>query len=122
YRIHPYAVGTGSGTDCHYGTSRDTVVRIWVNPTPRISVVAVEDTLCNEGTTTITVSSLTGLTSGEVLFDYTIEDVNGDITGQTTGTGLPLGSITQTLTLTLHAALRIYYRIHPYAVGTGSGT
>ncbi|MEN8157838.1 MAG: gliding motility-associated C-terminal domain-containing protein, partial [Bacteroidota bacterium] len=125
YRIHPYAANTGSGVDCDYGTTRDTVFRIWVNPTPRIDVTVVEDTICDEGASTITVSSITSLTAGEVLYDYSIEDTSGpvaEISGYTTDVGVSLGFFNQTLDNHTDQVQWVEYRIHPYAVNTGSGT
>ena len=104
--------------------SRDTVFRIYVNPTPRIEVVVDNDTICDGGTSTIGVSSPVGLTAGAVLFDYTIEDTSGpatDISGQTTGIGESLGDILQTLDNHTNQTQWVEYRIHPYAVNTGSG-
>ncbi|MGM0473888.1 MAG: gliding motility-associated C-terminal domain-containing protein [Bacteroidota bacterium] len=124
YRIHPYTDGTGPGASCDYGTSLDSVFRIYVNPSPRIEVSVVEDTICDGGTSTITVTSPTGLTSGEILFDYTIEDTSGpltDISGQTTDNGASLGAFTQTLDNHTDQVQWVEYRIHPYAVNTGSG-
>ena len=100
YRIHPYTDGTGPGADCDYGDLLDTVFRVYVNPTPRINVLVDNDTICDEGTSTISVSSITGLTAGEVLVDYTIESTSGpltDISGQTTDTRVSMGDFTQTL-------------------------
>ena len=124
YRIHPYTDGTGPGADCDYGISRDTVFRIYVNPTPRIEVVVNNDTICDGGTSTIGVTSPVGLTAGAVLFDYMIEDTSGpvtDISGQTTGIGESLGNILQTLDNHTNQVQWVEYRLHPYAVNTGSG-
>ena len=101
------------------------IVEIKINPTPYIDVVVANDTICDEGTSTVEVSSLTGLTAGEVLFDYTIENVSGPlavISGQNSSTRNSLGQFTQTLNNHTDQVQWVEYRIHPYAANTGSGT
>ncbi len=124
YRIHPYTVGTGAGVNCEDGVLEDSVFRIYVIPTARIDVSIDNDTICDTGISTITVSSPTTLLEGLVLFDYTIEDVSGlagDITGQTEGFGENLGSFIQTLDNHTDQVQWVEYRIHPYTAGTGAG-
>ncbi len=102
----------------------DIPVTIFVNPSPTIEVTVANDTICDEGTATIEVNSLTGLTSGLVKYDYTIEDVSGlpgDVTGQTEGYGEDLGSFNQTLDNHTDQVQWVEYRIHPFTEGTGSG-
>ena len=57
YRIHPYAVNTGSGVDCDYGTSLDTIFKIFVNPTPEIIIDASDNVLCNDGEVNFSISN-----------------------------------------------------------------
>ncbi len=124
YRIHPYTAGTGAGVNCEDGVLEDSIFKIYVIPTARIDVLVEDDTICDTGTSTITVSSPTTLLEGLVLFDYTIEDVSGlagDVTGQTEGYGEDLGSFVQTLDNTTDQVQWVEYRIHPYIVSSGTG-
>lgn len=125
YRIHPYSIGNGSGVNCDFGDIRDSLFRIYVNPTPRVVVEVVEDTICDGQTSTITVTSPTELTSGEVKYDFTVEDLSGssgEVTGQQDSLFESLGSIEQTLDNTTDYFQWVEYRIHPYTFGTGPGT
>jgi len=121
YRIHPYAAGTGSGVDCHYGTSRDTVLRIWVNPTPRINIIPSADTLCyNEGIT-FTVESGNYSTIGTWVYDIEV-DIPSGIINASGGTGLFPGDFDQSgLMNTDTMALTVIYRFIPRIINV-SGT
>jgi gliding motility-associated-like protein len=106
------------------------IVIILVNPTPRLYVTAVADTLCNNETSVFTVTTPTVLTSGNVVFNYTIDAASGGlgiISGYTTADGVVLqgpGPVTFTQTLINHTneVQWVTFRIHPYAKDTGSGS
>ncbi len=125
YRIHPYTEGGSVGTDCDGGDIGDTLIIIYVNPTPRIEVVVANDTICDMGTSTITVSSPTSLTSGDVVFDYTVESTSGplsQIDGYSEADSVSLGDFYQTLNNHTETVQWVEYRIHPHTLGGGSGT
>ena len=122
YRIHPYSFGQGRGVNCDFGDIRDTIFRIYVNPTPRVFVEVVEDTICDGETSTITVSSPTVLTDGEVKYDHTIIGTSGGVTGQTDYLNESLGSTTQTLANNTDQFQYVEFRVHPYTEGPGPGT
>lgn len=125
YRVHPYTAGSGSGVNCDFGNVRDTIFSIYVNPTPRIEITVVEDTICDDQTSTISVTSPTILTSGVVLFDLTVDDISaatGDVTGQQDLLDNALGSVDQTISNNTDVYQWVEYRVHPHTLGDGPGT
>jgi gliding motility-associated-like protein len=125
YRIHPYSVGSGRGVNCDFGNIRDSVFRIYVNPTPRVVVTVDQDTICDEQTSRISISSPTVLTSGVVKYDLRINDFSNednDVIGETTYLDQDLGFTDHTLENTTDTAQWVEYRVHPFTSGSGPGT
>ncbi|RKZ57895.1 MAG: hypothetical protein DRQ44_15270, partial [Gammaproteobacteria bacterium] len=94
------------------------------NPTPRIIVEVENDSICDLGTSTIRVTSPTSLTSGDLVFDYTIENTSGpvsEIDGYTEGDSVALGDLLQTLNNHTETLQWVEYRIHPHAIGGDPG-
>ena len=86
YTIYPV-----SPSGCAEGPSQ--VVVITVNPTPQVLPVVAEGTLCNDGTTGITLTSPSTFSNGAISFRYTVV-ATGGVTGFTTPvTGLSLNHV-----------------------------
>ncbi len=82
-----YTITPISPTGCPAGP--DKVVVITVNPTPQVEPSSLAQTICNDGTTNITLRSPSAFSSGVITFDYTVV-ATGGVTGFTTPvTGLP---------------------------------
>jgi gliding motility-associated-like protein len=104
------------------------VFTVTVNPTPGIYIAPVADTLCNYGTSTISVTTPTTLTGGNVTFNYTIDAVSGGIgliSGYTTALGVVINGFgptifTQTLINHSNTVQWVRFRIHPYSQNTGA--
>jgi hypothetical protein len=58
-------------------------VVITVNPTPQVLPSTLSQTLCNDGTTNVTLTSPSTFTSGVITFNYTVV-ATGGVTGFTT--------------------------------------
>ncbi|MCB2197685.1 MAG: T9SS type B sorting domain-containing protein, partial [Bacteroidetes bacterium] len=82
--FNPYTID-GNGNDRCDGIADTTVV--YVNPTPRVIVSIARDTICNNTRTSITLTTPSVLTDGQVTFDYT-SDPDPFLTGNTTGNNL----------------------------------
>ena len=78
----------GGAPFCDHGI--DTSITIYVNPTPVVNITVLQDTLCNDTRTSITLSTPTTLTSGLVTFDYSTVAESG-LSGHTNSTGRPNG-------------------------------
>ena len=77
---------TGGGVTCDGPTKSFTIT---VNPTPQVVPSTLTQTICNDGTTNVTLTSLSIFTSGVITFNYTVV-ATGGVTGFTTPvTGLP---------------------------------
>ena len=90
------------------------VVVITVNPTPQVVPVVAEGTLCNDGTTSITLTSLSTFNNGNITFRYTVV-ATGGVTGFSTPVaGLPLNHVISDI---LHnptdAPQTVTYTIYP---------
>jgi gliding motility-associated-like protein len=102
---------------------RDTTLTIYVNPTPRVIVTVVRDTICNDTRTEIILTTPSILTSGVVTFDYT-SSADAGLTGNSSGlSGLGNG---YNISDSLHNAtafpalpLVVRYSITPSAGTTG---
>ena len=91
YIITPWTVNASNNNECSDNNEIITV-DIWINPTPRVYVSVLEDTICNDMYNQITLTTPSILTTGMVTFDYTsIEDVG--ITGNSAANGLINNSI-----------------------------
>ncbi len=108
YTIYPV---NPSGS-CSEGPAQ--VVVITVNPTPQVVPVVAEGTICNDGTTGITLTSPSTFSNGLITFRYTVV-ATGGVTGYTTPvTGLPLGHvITDVLNNPTDAPQTVTYTIYP---------
>jgi gliding motility-associated-like protein len=82
YQVVTYRVVPVSPVGCVDGDAKD--VTVTVNPTPRvIPLNDINPAICYGGTSEITLTTPTVMTSGEIKFDYTISftGVPGDIAG-----------------------------------------
>jgi gliding motility-associated-like protein len=74
YIIQPWTVNASDNNECTDETKIITV-DIWINPTPRVFVSVLQDTICNDTYNEITLTTPSLLTTGVVTFDYTsLED------------------------------------------------
>jgi hypothetical protein len=74
YHFTPYIDPSDGEADC--GTDRDTLITIWVNPTPRILVDFPDTIFCNNDTAVISV--LDGLGFVQALSEYTVIAIYDD--------------------------------------------
>ena len=82
-----YTIVPISPTGCADGPGKTVVIT--VNPTPQVVPSTLAQTICNDGTTNVTLASPSTFTSGVITFDYTVV-ATGGVTGFTTPvTGLP---------------------------------
>ena len=82
-----YAIVPVSPTGCAAGPTK--IVVITVNPTPQVVPSTLAQTLCNDGTTAITLASPSTFSNGVITFNYSVV-ATGGVTGFTTPvTGLP---------------------------------
>ena len=75
-----YTIIPVSPTGCAAGPTK--VVVITVNPTPQVVPSTLAQTICNDGTTNVTLASPSTFTSGLITFDYTVV-ATGGVTGFT---------------------------------------
>jgi gliding motility-associated-like protein len=118
YTFHPKLLNLSYSTDsCTYGTLYDTTIRVLVNPTPRLSVTLVPDTLvCDSSAIDFTIDSILKATTGQWVYDLTATVSNpGLITGVTTGTDLS-GNFTDYLDNTSDAVQWVEYTFHPHII------
>ncbi|MCA1747857.1 MAG: hypothetical protein LC655_09185, partial [Bacteroidales bacterium] len=121
-----YTVTPVSGVSCNNGPSQ--IFTVTVNPTPRIIVTAIQDTLCNNGTSTFTVTTPTTLTGGNVFYNLTIDETSGglsEISGYTSQSEVPIpgaGPVIFTQTFTNHTNIVqwVKFRVHPFNRNTGA--
>ncbi|MCF8223796.1 MAG: gliding motility-associated C-terminal domain-containing protein, partial [Bacteroidales bacterium] len=119
--VTPYTV-TGNGSlRC---TGVDRTIDIWVEPTPRLSLLPAQDTICDLETTDIEILSPTQATN-PVRFDYTVAVDDSDSLNVTTsgsGSGLLTGDfINETFDNLSDRKQRAVITVTPYTV-TGNGT
>jgi gliding motility-associated-like protein len=82
-----YTIVPISPTGCAAGPSKTVVIT--VNPTPQVVPSTLTQTICNDGTTSVVITSPSTFTSGVITFNYTVV-ATGGVTGFTTPvTGLP---------------------------------
>lgn len=91
YAIVPWTVNANDMNECT-DINEVSIVDIWVNPTPRVEVAVVQDTICNDTYTEIHLTTPTVLTTGNVTFDYTFL-ADAELTGSSTGNDVPNGYI-----------------------------
>jgi gliding motility-associated-like protein len=112
YTITSWTVNEHGNNACA-GTTL--MVDVWVEPT--ITLIAIQDTICNGGTTDMTVTSNNTTTNG-IRYTWTVVD-NPDITGETgsVGNGQNIGMVlAQTLTNNSTDAQNVTYTITPWTV------
>jgi hypothetical protein len=99
---------------------RSTVV-VTINPTPVVVATPTAETICNDGTTGITLTTPTTVTSGVVTFDYTAVASHAGVTGFTaTATGLTNGHvIADIINNNTDAPQTVTYTITPRSIDTG---
>jgi len=86
-----YIIVPISPTGCPAGPAK--VVVITINPTPQVVPGTLAQTICNDGSTNISLGSPSTFTSGVITFNYTVA-ATGGVTGFTTPvTGLPKGHV-----------------------------
>src|SRR5208283_5142611 len=73
-----YTVVPVSPTGCANGPAQ--VVVVTVNPTPQVVPSTLAQTICNHGTTNITLTSLSTFTTGNISFNYSVV-ATGGVTG-----------------------------------------
>jgi hypothetical protein len=82
-----YTIVPISPTGCPAGPAK--IVIITVNPTPQVVPSTLAQTICNDGTTNVTLGSPSTFSNGLITFNYTVV-ATGGVTGFTTPvTGLP---------------------------------
>jgi gliding motility-associated-like protein len=116
YRFIPHIDPGDGGIECSGGI--DTTITVYINPTPRI-VVAADDTLCNNTSTTFTITkpnTVRGLWRYDIDVTYPsgVTGSLGDLTNQT--------NLTQTdnLTNTTNDVQAVTYRFIPH-IDPGDG-
>ncbi len=119
YTITPWTIGNNGNNKCE-GVSVE--VDIWVNPTPRVIVEVVRDTICNDTYTEIILTTPSVLTSGEVTFDY-ISNADAGLTGNSTDTdrthGFVIADSLHNSTAYPAEPLVVRYEITPRALDLG---
>ena len=107
-----YTIVPVSPSGCADGPSK--VVVVTVNPTPQVVPSTLTQTICNAGTTIITLGSPSTFNNGVITFKYTVV-ATGGVTGFTTPvTGLPLNHvIADVLTNPTDAPQTVTYTIVP---------
>ncbi len=105
-----------------YCNGQPKIFTITVNPTPQVVPDYLEQTICNDGTTNITLGSPSNFSNGNVSFNYTVV-ATGGVTGFTTPvTGLPKDHIiTDVLNNPTDTVQTVTYTIVPVSPG-GCGT
>ena len=84
-----YIIVPISPAGCAAGPSKTVIIT--VDPTPQVVPSTLTQTICNDGTTNITLASPSTFSSGAITFNYTVV-ATGGVTGFTTPvTGLPKG-------------------------------
>jgi|GEM_PF-963064 len=87
YVITPWSVNAIDENECT-DAGEVITIDIWIDPTPRVIVDVIKDTICNDTYTQIDLTTPSVLTTGIVTFDYNSNPDVG-ITGNSTGiTGL----------------------------------
>ena len=112
YTITPHAIDNNDNNNCPYGSIN---IDVWVEPT--VVITAVNDTICNNTSTSILPVSSQTTTRG-IRYTWTVVD-NPNITGESSsvGKGQLLGSqIIQTLQNTSNTAQKVTYRITPHTI------
>jgi gliding motility-associated-like protein len=119
YHITPWTLDNNNNLKC---SGIPIAIDIWINPTPRVVVDVVRDTICNDTYTQIVLTTPSVLTSGEVTFDY-ISDAASGLTGSTDSTDLAHGFV---IADSLHnntsypaIPLVVRYEITPRALSLG---
>jgi gliding motility-associated-like protein len=125
--ITPWSINAIDENECT-DASEIITINIWIDPTPRVIVDVIRDTICNDTYTQIDLTTPSVLTTGIVTFDYNSNPDLG-ITGNSTGiTGLIDGN---SIIDSLHNAtawpatpLLVRYSITPKgtAIGCADGT
>jgi gliding motility-associated-like protein len=72
YTVTPELNGCSNGPDV--------ITTVTVNPTPQVSPDILAQTICNDGTTSVTLGSSSTFTSGNISFNYTVT-ATGGVTG-----------------------------------------
>jgi hypothetical protein len=119
YTFTPYIL-LPDGTSSCSGIS-SVIFSIQVNPLPKVVAAPDNETICNDGTTGITLTTPTTVTTGAVTFDYTAVASHAGVTGFTaSATGLPGGHvIADVINNNTDATQTVTYTITPRSLGTG---
>ncbi|HQH24393.1 MAG TPA: gliding motility-associated C-terminal domain-containing protein [Bacteroidales bacterium] len=107
---------TPVGPSPTYCTGKDVMATITVNPTPRVIPVNADPVICYGESTSITLTTPTKMTRGEIVFDYFV-DFEGN-PGQIVGNSSPMtlrpgNSISYRYENNSDTVLRIFYTITP---------
>jgi gliding motility-associated-like protein len=114
YIITPYLLDLNDNQKC---PGINDTVRVWINPTPRVIPIIDAERICTDDFVSVTLTTPTVMTKGEILFDYTISLTGnpGDLTGNTlSATDLPNGHIIHfSYNNSSDTVLSVLYDIHP---------
>ncbi|HAF27849.1 MAG TPA: hypothetical protein DCG75_02275 [Bacteroidales bacterium] len=86
YVITPWTVNASNENECTDAAEVITI-DIWIDPTPRVFTAILDDTICNDTRTSITLTTPNIMTVGQVTFDY-VFDADPFLTGSSTGNNL----------------------------------
>lgn len=99
-----------------YCAGQEVKATITVNPTPRVIPINEDPVICDGGSTSITLTTPTKMTTGEIVFDYSVEfeRYSGQITGNNSpATLLPGQSISYSYENNSDTVLSVFYTIIP---------
>ncbi|MFP4024092.1 MAG: PKD-like domain-containing protein [Thiohalospira sp.] len=121
YTLTPWTVNASDNNECT-DPAEEITVDIWVNPTPRVIVEVVRDTICNDTYTEIVLTTPSVLTTGEVTFDY-ISTADAGLTGNSADTdrthGFVIADSLHNNTAYSATPLVVRYEITPRALDIG---
>jgi len=94
-------------------TNGDTTIRIWVNPTPDIDVIASDSVLCNGETTVLTITNPNNPIRGTWMYNLEVT-ADSEITGASGNqTGITTPNFTETLINSDTIVHKVEYRFIP---------
>jgi gliding motility-associated-like protein len=72
YYFHPVIEPDDAGIHCENGGPNDTLIIVWVNPTPDIDISVPDTVVCNDAITTVTISTLNDSLRGSWFYDISV--------------------------------------------------
>ncbi|MCG8411609.1 MAG: gliding motility-associated C-terminal domain-containing protein, partial [Bacteroidales bacterium] len=100
----------------------DTVVNIWVNPSPKISVSSIDTILCDSSDITFNITSLSGNIIGNKYYYLETTYTSGNILGVTSDGYYPIANFTDNLINTTNQVQFVIYRFSAKIKDPESGT